>query len=313
MTALALRGSTAQLAPALGLPPEANPVLVTLAAVLGFYPLIALLERAFPHRREWSAAHGDVRTDALHLLLTGPFTSAAFDATLRGAAVAAGAALSARLGHGLWPSHWPALAQLTLALLVAELGHYGFHRLSHEHPLVWRLHAVHHSAPRLYWLNATRFHPLDLFALISCQSLPLLALGIDARAMLAYTLFAVVYGQLQHANLELRTGWLDRVFSTPGLHRFHHSTDPLEGNRNYGAILIAWDVAFRSFLRPPGREFAGPVGLAALPRFPTGYLGQLAAPLRWARIRRENGDPGARAGLRPPSSAASPRRPRSRG
>jgi sterol desaturase/sphingolipid hydroxylase (fatty acid hydroxylase superfamily) len=289
MAAFALLGSDADLASALGLAPEAHGAVAALAAVLLFYPLVALLERAFPHRAEWSRARGDVRTDATHLVVTGPLTNALFDATLRGAAVGAGAALAARFGAGLWPGHWPLIAQLALAVLVAELGHYGFHRLSHEHPLIWRVHAVHHSAPRLYWLNATRFHPLDLFALIACQSLPLLALGIEARAMLAYALFQIVYGQLQHANVELRTGWLDRVFSTPGLHRFHHSTDPREGNQNYGAILSAWDTVFGSFFRPAGRGFEGPTGLGALPRFPAGYLGQLAAPFRWARILRENG------------------------
>jgi sterol desaturase/sphingolipid hydroxylase (fatty acid hydroxylase superfamily) len=256
--------------------------------VLLFYPLIALLERVFPHRADWRVRHGDVRTDALHLALTGPLSNAAFDATLRGAAAAAGAALAARTGLDLWPSSWPLLAQLALAVLIAELGHYAFHRLSHEHPLVWRLHAVHHSAPRLYWLNATRFHPLDLFALIACQTVPLLALGIDARALLAYAIFAAVYGQLQHANVELRTGWLDFVFSTPGLHRFHHGTDPRVGNANYGAILVAWDLLLRSFLRPRGGAFAGPVGIGALPRFPRGYLEQLAAPFRWGWIVRAN-------------------------
>jgi sterol desaturase/sphingolipid hydroxylase (fatty acid hydroxylase superfamily) len=289
MAAFALGASHPGVAAALGLAPGSHGAVAALGAVFVFYPVVALLERVFPHRAEWSRARGDVRTDATHLVLTGPLTSALFDATLRGAAVGAGAALAARFGTGLWPDHWPILGQLGLAVLVAELGHYGFHRLSHEHALVWRVHAVHHSAPRLYWLNATRFHPLDLFALIACQTLPLLALGIEARAMLAYTLFQIVYGQLQHANVELRTGWLDRVFSTPGLHRYHHSTDPREGNRNYGAILSVWDSAFGTYLRPTGRGFAGPIGLGALPSFPAGYLGQLAAPFRWARILRESG------------------------
>ena len=35
--------------------------------------------------------------------------------------------------------------------------------MMHEVPWLWRFHATHHSAPRLYWLNAGRFHPLDLF------------------------------------------------------------------------------------------------------------------------------------------------------
>ncbi len=46
-------------------------------------------------------------------------------------------------------------------MIVSEFGSYWAHRLMHERPLLWRLHAVHHSAERLYWLNAGRFHPLD--------------------------------------------------------------------------------------------------------------------------------------------------------
>lgn len=295
MVAFAVLASRADPAARLGLEPAANPVLLSLAAVLLFYPTIAALERIFPHRAEWTRAQGDVRADVLHLLVTGPGTTALFEATLRGVAVAAAGWLAARHGLALWPSAWPAVAQLFLAVLVAELGHYAFHRLSHEHPLVWRLHATHHSAPRLYWLNATRFHPLDLFALIACQSVPLVLLGAPPRTFLMYSLFATVYGQLQHANVELRTGALDWLFSTPGLHRFHHSTDVREGNANYGAILIAWDLAFRTFFRPRGRGFAGPVGLAALPAFPRGYLGQLAAPFRWRRIEAASAPCGARA------------------
>lgn len=291
MTAFAVLGSQADPAGRLGLEPAANPVLLSLAAVLLFYPAVALLERLHPHRSEWRRAQGDMRADALHLLVTGPGTSALFEATLRGVAVAAAGWLSARYGLALWPGTWPAVAQLFLAVLVAEFGHYWFHRLSHEHALVWRLHATHHSAPRLYWLNATRFHPLDLFALIACQSVPLVLLGAPPRTFLAYSLFATVYGQLQHANVELRTGALDWLFSTPGLHRFHHSTEPREGNANYGAILIAWDLVFRTLFRPRDRAFAGPVGIAALPGFPRGYLGQLASPFRWRRIEAAGASP----------------------
>lgn len=283
ITAFALAGSALDLAGPLGLDAAANPALASLAAVAIFYPTVALLERLHPYRRAWNRAERDVRTDLLHLLFTGPGSNACFDATLRGVAVAGGAALAARLGHGPWPSGWPLLAQLFLAILVAELGHYAFHRLSHENPWVWRLHATHHSAPRLYWLNATRFHPLDLVALIACQTAPLLLLGIPPRTLLAYTLFAIVYGQLQHGNIALRTGPLDWLFSTPGLHRWHHSTDPREGNANYGAILITWDLVFGTFFRPRARGFEGPVGIAAMPDFPRTWGAQLLSPFRWPR------------------------------
>lgn len=103
-----------------------------------------------------------------------------------------------------------------------------------------------------------------------------------------YVHFSIVYGQLQHGNIELRTRALDWLFSTPGLHRFHHSTDTPEGNANCGAILIGWDLVFRSFFRPRDRGFAGPVGIAALPKLSQRYFAELASPFRWARIERES-------------------------
>lgn len=286
MAAVAVLASTVDLAGPLGLPADVNPGLVLFIAIVCFYALVAVLERLHPYRREWNRPAGDVRTDLLHLIITGPGSNSFFETTLRGVAAGGGAWLSARVGDSLWPLHWPAVAQLFLAILVAEFGHYWFHRLSHENPWVWRLHATHHSAPRLYWLNATRFHPLDLIALISCQNVPLILLGATPRVFLMYGLFAAVYGQLQHCNIEIRSGALDWLFSTPTLHRWHHSTDPREGNANYGAILITWDLLFRSFFRPVGRSFHGRVGIAFLPHFPSGYLAQLASPFRWQRIQR---------------------------
>jgi sterol desaturase/sphingolipid hydroxylase (fatty acid hydroxylase superfamily) len=284
----ALRAPHWDLARRFGAPAAANDTLLLLASLVLFYPIIAQLERWLPHRGEWRRAQGDVRADVLHLLFTGAVANALFAVTFLGAFLAAAAWLAGRLGGALWPLGWHPVAQLALALALAELGHYAYHRISHESRQVWPLHAAHHSAPRLYWLNATRFHVLDLFLLLSLQTLPLIVLGADRAAFLAYTIFAAVYGQLQHANVELRTGPLDWIFSTPGLHRWHHSRDAREGNHNYGAILSGWDLLFGSFWRPRDRNFTGPVGIGALPRFPTSYLGQQLAPFRWARIRREN-------------------------
>jgi sterol desaturase/sphingolipid hydroxylase (fatty acid hydroxylase superfamily) len=280
----AVVGSTWDVATPLGLPPDANPGLLILACLAVFYPLVALLELVLPSRTDWSRAHDDVRTDALHLLFTGPLTSTLHEALLHGTLATAGIWLAGRIGVGLWPAGWPAAAQLGLALVVAEFGHYWFHRVSHESALVWRLHATHHSARRLYWLNATRFHPLDLFGLIACQSGPLFLLGAPPRTLLMYALFTIAYGQIQHCNVALRTPRaVDRVFSTPGVHRWHHSLDAREGNHNYGAILSCWDLLFGTYLRPAA-PVTGPVGIADLPAFPTRYLGQLAAPFRWHRM-----------------------------
>jgi sterol desaturase/sphingolipid hydroxylase (fatty acid hydroxylase superfamily) len=287
MLAYALWTPSLDFAAALGLPGAADAALRPLSAILLFYTTIAVLERALPYRPEWNRPHGDVRTDVLHLLVTGQGAQGLFLALASGPLIALSAWVAAQAGAPLWPSGWPALAQLALALVLGELGHYAFHRLSHESPLVWRLHAAHHSAPRLYWLNATRFNVLDLFVLISCESLPLALLGAGAEALGPYFVFRAVFGQLQHCNVDMRTPrWIDWLWSSPGVHRWHHSTLSREGNTNYGAVLNVWDHVFRSFFRPDA-PFAGPVGIGQLPHFPAGYLAQQLAPFRWARVRRE--------------------------
>ena len=121
------------------------------------------------------------------------------------------------------------------------------------------------------------------------QTLPLFLLGITAQAFFAYAIFAGCYGQLQHGNVALDSGRLRWLFSTPELHRWHHSIEPREGNANYGAILSTWDWVFGTFFWPRDRAFTGPLGVAGMPRFPGGYGDQLLAPFRWGTLMRATG------------------------
>ena len=51
---------------------------------------------------------------------------------------------------------------LFLIVLVADLVQYGTHRAYHELPLLWRLHAVHHSAKHMDWMAGSRQHIVEL-------------------------------------------------------------------------------------------------------------------------------------------------------
>jgi sterol desaturase/sphingolipid hydroxylase (fatty acid hydroxylase superfamily) len=125
---------------------------------------------------------------------------------------------------------------------------------------------------------------LDLFLLISCESLPLALLGAGAEVLGPYFAFRAVYGQVQHCNVEMPTPrWIDWLWSSPNVHRWHHSIVSDEGNNNYGAVLNVWDHVFRSFFRPD-TPFAGPVGIGQIPNFPTSYLGQQLSPFRWKEV-----------------------------
>jgi len=260
-----------------------NPVFTAMGITGAVVLILLILERVHPYQEQWQHGHGDIRTDLVHNLVNFWIPEVYTIAFVGGLTVAA-AWLSTTLGTELWPSRWPLFAQLLLALVIGELGTYWIHRLMHEWPLLWRVHAVHHSAPRLYWLNAGRFHPIDLFAQQFLALTPLILLGADTRIIALHTLFTAVHGMFQHANLDIRLGPLNWIFSMAELHRWHHSKHLEEANTNYGANLIWWDIVFRSRFLPSDREPPTEIGIASLPDFPGGYWAQLRSPFRWKQI-----------------------------
>jgi sterol desaturase/sphingolipid hydroxylase (fatty acid hydroxylase superfamily) len=241
-----------------------------------------LLERFIPYRQAWLRSHGDLALDGAWFLTNGAVYRV-FEPPALAAATAAGGWMSSSLGVGLWPSAAPLTAQLALALVTAELFEYWAHRLMHETALLWRFHAIHHSAPRLYWLNAVRFHPVDYVLLGICKLVPLAVLGAPAAVLALVNVFSAVHGSYKHSNVPVRLGPLNWVFSMAELHRWHHSRDVREANRNYGGNLALWDVVFGTRFLPPGREPPTDVGLADRPRFPTGYFAQWLVPFRSER------------------------------
>jgi len=247
--------------------------------------LLLVLERIHPYHQEWQRSHGDIRTDLVHNFVNF-WIPEVYAVVFVGAFTVGATWLSDTVGMRLWPDAWPLLAQLLLALVIGEFGTYWIHRLMHENAFLWRFHGVHHSAPRLYWLNAGRFHPLDLFAQQFLGVTPLVLLGADMRIIALHTLFTAVHGMFQHCNIDIRLGPLNWFFSMAELHRWHHSKHLEEANTNYGANIIWWDVVFGSRFAPTDREPPTEIGIAALPNFPGGYWAHLRSPFRWKEIEK---------------------------
>lgn len=265
-----------------------DPNVATSAMIVLGYAAIAIGERFFPWHRSWLHSSGDLRTD-IGLALTNGVLGGILTPALLAVAAVASAEIAARLGIGVWPGDWPLLAQLALALVIAELVEYTFHRMMHEVPWLWRLHATHHSAPRLYWLNAARFHPIDLFLVGTVKMFPLALLGAGLPVFALVNLFSAIHGAYQHANLPVRLGPLNWIFSMTELHRWHHSRHMEEANHNYGGNLAVWDVVFGTRFLPEDRDPPEQIGIEALPRFPMGFWANLASPFRWRRLVSESG------------------------
>jgi sterol desaturase/sphingolipid hydroxylase (fatty acid hydroxylase superfamily) len=250
------------------------------------YLFLAIAERLMPWHESWLHSQGDLRTD-IGLFITNGLLGGLAPLFLSSAALL-GAWVSDQMGSGLWPTQWPLMAQLALALVVSELVEYSVHRSFHEIPGLWRFHATHHSAPRLYWLNAVRFHPIDLFLVGVGKAIPLGFLGAGGLVIALVNLFSGVHGAYQHANVPVRLGPLNWIFSMTELHRWHHSPDPEEANHNYGGNLIIWDVIFGTRWLPADREPPEAIGIRDLPAFPMGFWANLASPFRWKKLVAES-------------------------
>ena len=255
------------------------------APTLLAYVLLAGIERIACWEPRWLHSKGDVGVDLGHLLVSGLLTTRGLEIPIRLGVVALSAWLAGNGFDAIWPTAWNLWLQLALALVVGEFFMYWVHRLTHEVDWLWRFHAMHHSAPRLYFLNAVRFHPVDIALSNFSPMVPLLLLGADDRVIALFGLFSAVHGLFQHANIELRLGPLNWIFSMAELHRWHHSRRLEESNTNFGQNLIVWDVVFGTRYLPADREAPHDVGLADLPTFPMDYWGQLLSPLRWKAIR----------------------------
>jgi sterol desaturase/sphingolipid hydroxylase (fatty acid hydroxylase superfamily) len=236
---------------------------------------VAWLEVLYPNRVEWAPTRDDIRTDTTFLvavqLALPPVAGYVFTSMLVEPARSLGLPLAAA-----WPARWPVAAQAALMILLVDLMRYWLHRLAHETPLLWRLHAVHHSVDRLYWLNTTRFHPLEKFLQMCLDSLPFLLMGVEPAVLSIYYVAYSTNGFFQHGNIAARYGVLNYVVSSAEAHRWHHSREPREGNSNYGSTTIVWDILFGTWYLPPARTVAA-VGLHDR-TFPRTFWGQMRVP-----------------------------------
>jgi len=165
-----------------------------------------------------------------------------------------------------WTAGLPLGVRLAAVLVVGEIGFYWGHRLSHQIPLLWRFHRVHHGAETLDWLINTRAHPVDMVFTRLCGLIPLYALGLaqplgqsGSLAPILLLLVGTLWGFFIHANLRWRLGPLEWLLSTPHFHHWHHSRiDHID--HNYASMLPWLDRLFGTHHQP--RAWPAEYGLA---------------------------------------------------
>lgn len=255
---------------------------ITLSSV----PLM-LAQRWLPAEREWFTRPKNFSLDLLHMVSTGTMIEGMRTLVL-GAVLSAAVALHAIWGGAMWPTDWPLILQFGLGLLIGDFGAYWIHRACHRLPIMWRVHAMHHSSEKMYVFAAVRNHPMNAFLMHSSHLLPLTLLGAPVEVIALTSVFTGVNGMLQHANIDLRHGMFNYVFATADLHRWHHSSNYEESNRNFGNNLILWDWIFGTRYLPAGHP--SEVGLGRV-HLPENFFAHLISPFLLNRLLVEDPEP----------------------
>jgi len=252
-----------------------NILLSTYIPVIIVALMIYGLEVFIPYRKTWSPKSDDVKSDLFYMsfiqILLPKFLSFFVAVTLIGYFQTENSEILR-----IWPSQLPIYIQAILMLFIADFFRYWLHLLSHKWNFLWKLHAVHHSSSKLYWINVARFHPIEKVLQFIFDALPFIVLGLGQDVLALYFIFYAVNGFFQHSNIILRLGFLNYLISGPELHRWHHSVLIRESNQNYGNNLIIWDLLFGTWFLPENEE-VDELGLEDKD-YPKDFINQIKAP-----------------------------------
>ena len=178
-----------------------------------------------------------------------------------------------------WVAHLPFWAGLFLIILVADLVQYWTHRAYHEVPLLWRLHAVHHSVKSMDWLAGSRQHILELLITRTLVLAPIYVLGFSKEVIDAYIVIVGFQAVFNHANVSVRLGPLRYLIVTPNFHHWHHSQDKEALDRNYAAHFAFLDHLFGTAVKSD-REWPKDYGVLG-DYVPNGFVKQFKFPFTW--------------------------------
>jgi sterol desaturase/sphingolipid hydroxylase (fatty acid hydroxylase superfamily) len=180
-----------------------------------------------------------------------------------------------------WVGSYPLWAQAIVVMLISDVLIYWGHRFQHRCDLLWRFHAIHHSAEHLDWLAAHREHPLDTVFTVGLVNLPIFISGFDLQAIGLVVGFRGLWAIYIHSNVKLPIGPLRMLIGAPELHHWHHDRDRDAGN--YANVSPIMDLIFGTYVHP-GHE---PESFGLREPIPRSYVAQLLHPFRRTNRRSQ--------------------------
>jgi sterol desaturase/sphingolipid hydroxylase (fatty acid hydroxylase superfamily) len=245
--------------------------------LLGSTLIFIFIEKLFPLNKKQPVFRAEWQTDFHHFIVNHLIVGFILLATNKLVHDGFGWAINTTLQG--WIQSLPFVAEVLLIVLVADLVQYWTHRSYHEVPILWRLHAVHHSAKSMDWLAGSRQHVLELVITRTLVLAPIYVLGFSKGVIDAYIIIVGFQAVFNHANVDVRLGPLRYLIVTPNFHHWHHSQDKEALDRNYAAHFSFIDYLFGTAVNAE-RKWPDQYGVLG-DYVPNGFLKQVAFPFTW--------------------------------
>ena len=242
--------------------------------LLGAIATAFLAERILPNHSEWNDDHGDKITNIWHAIV--------YEIQNINGILLIPVIVWLMPSFDLWPTSWPLIFQVLLAIVLADFALTYLHYLSHRWNFLWRLHAVHHGVSRLYGFNGLVRHPLHQAIDLAIGTSPLVLMGMPIEVAVLLGLAVSVQLVVQHANVAYELGPFRNHLSIGQLHHMHHVNWGTEGDCNFGLFFTVWDKLLGTFKERPSRPITeSDMGIDELPNFPKNYIQQVIFPLHY--------------------------------
>jgi lathosterol oxidase len=213
------------------------------------YSLVFIpLERLFARLPEQGIFRSGWRTDLTYFFVSALFVQVTTLLTLKPAMVFFDWAALPQVQQTV--RAWPALVQFAVLLVVADLTQYWVHRLFHSVPVLWRFHAIHHSAEHMDWLAGSRLHLVDVAVTRGLTYVPIYVLGFAEGPLFAYLVVVSAQATFIHANVRFEFGPLKWFVATPQFHHWHHASEHEAVDKNFAVHLPVIDAVFGTMHLP---------------------------------------------------------------
>lgn len=245
---------------------------------------VAILELMLPYDRRWQIwGHGQTFNDILHGVATSEIGPRLASSMFFSAIVSLSALIAETTNGGLWPVSWLFIAQLALAIVIADFTEWGKHWCYHNIDFLWRIHALHHDTDRMNVTKGMRLHFLEGAVRFVTIAAILTIVGAPPEILVWYTAFLTFNGSLNHSNIDIRLPhFVHYLIQSAQVHRLHHSMDHELGRSNLASLTTIPDHLFGTF-RHPSKYDHGELGIRNSP-MPKNWFKQLLAPFVWKNL-----------------------------